>query len=86
MSDLIERNHGNYSWIIDWANQQNLQPVVLNDFWSGSKKVVDAPVIDAAFTTEGRAFLNEFLAELEEANDDASRLSMVKTDLRRVLP
>ncbi len=77
---LIKRNHGNYSWIIDWANQQGIQPVVLSDFWPGSIKLRDAPEIDAAFTKEGREFLNEFLAELEEANDDASRLSMVKSD------
>ncbi len=66
---LIERNEGDYSWVIEWANAQGNQPVRIDDFWSGTISLTDGPMISSAYTLEGRNFINSFLAELAEADD-----------------
>ena len=80
---LIERNHGDYSWIVDWANQQGNEDVTLANFWSGTFKVNEAPIISSAYTLQGREFILEFLKELVEANDEASRLVAVRDDFEQ---
>lgn len=77
---LIERNHGDYGWIVDWANQQGNDGVSLSDFWGGTVKLSSPPEIPAAFTQLGRAFILDFLQELVEANDEGSRLAAVRDD------
>ncbi len=77
---LIKRTHGDYSWIIDWANSQGFSPVTLEQFWSGSRNLQYPPVIEPAYTLAGHDFLVDFLVELEAANDGASRLSDIKKE------
>ena len=77
---LIKRTHGDYSWIIAWANSQGFDPVTLNQFWSGSRDLEKPPIIEAAYTLQGHAFLVDFLIELEAANDGASRLADIKKE------
>lgn len=77
---LIKRTHGDYSWIITWANSQGFEPVTLKQFWSGSRDLQDPPVIEPAYTLQGHAFLVDFLVELEAANDGASRLADIKKE------
>lgn len=77
---LIERNHGDYSWIIDWANQQDNPHVQLSDFWGGSVKLADPVRVDSAYTLAGREFIVEFLNELSEASNDDTQMALIKAD------
>jgi type VI secretion system protein ImpL len=79
--ELIERNHGDYRWIIDWANQQDNLPVLLGSFWAGSIKLDSPPIVQSAYTLEGRAFIMRFLNELSEAgSEENSKIASIKTD------
>ena len=80
---IIERNHGDYRWIIEWANAQAGKPVTLEDFWGGSKTVKDAPVVMPAFTVEGKNFIENFLAELAQASEGAGELDTIKQDFEK---
>ncbi len=77
---LIKRTYGDYSWIIAWANSQGFDPVTLEQFWAGSRDLETPPVVEAAYTLQGHAFLVDFLIELEAANDGASRLADIKEE------
>ncbi|BCE02874.1 type VI secretion protein IcmF/TssM N-terminal domain-containing protein [Marinicellulosiphila megalodicopiae] len=77
---LVDRNLGNYDWIIDWANQQGYEKFALNNFWSGTVKVENPPIIEAAYTLEGKAFIDEFLNELSESDDQDMDFTDIKSD------
>jgi len=80
---LIEKNHGDYSWVIHWANSQGINAVLLENFWAGTRVLENAPVIPGAYTLEGKEFIETFITEFDEANDGASRLAEIKTDLEK---
>jgi type VI secretion system protein ImpL len=80
---LIKQNHGDYSWIIQWANSQGFDPILLKTFWGGSIKLVDAPEISSAYTLDGYEFIQEFLAEFQMANTDDKQLSDIQHDFNQ---
>jgi len=80
---LIEKNHGDYSWVIHWANSQGINPVLLENYWSGSLILTDPPEIPGAYTLEGKAFIQNFLDELDEANDEKNRMSNIKKEFEK---
>ncbi len=58
-------------WLVDWANEQDdLQPVTLEEFWGGSKPGNDAVAVPPAFTKKGKEHIDAFLQELEAALPD----------------
>jgi type VI secretion system protein ImpL len=77
---LVKHNHGDYNWIVQWANSQDFDGYRLKDFWGGSYKVVNPPTIDAAYTLEGYAFIQEFLTEFKLANSEDKQLSEIQED------
>jgi len=80
---LIEKNHGDYSWVIHWANSQGINSVLLENYWSGSLILTDPPVIAGAYTLEGKEFIQTFLDEFDEANDGANRMSKIKKEFEK---
>ncbi len=80
---LIAQNEGDYSWVIDWANAQDNEPVRLDDFWSGTIALKEPPMVLSAYTLEGREFIEEFLTELAEADDEKSKLGDIKIDFEK---
>lgn len=80
---LIKQNHGDYSWIIQWASTQGFDPILLKTFWGGSIKLADAPVISSAYTLDGYEFIQEFLAEFQMANNDDKQLSDIQQDFHQ---
>jgi type VI secretion system protein ImpL len=80
---LIKQNHGDYSWIIQWANSQGFDSIQLKDFWGGSIKLADAPEISSAYTLEGYEFIQEFLTEFQMANTDDKQLSDIQQDFNQ---
>lgn len=77
---LVKQNHGDYNWIVEWANSQDFDGFRLKDFWGGSYKVVNPSSVDAAFTLEGHAFIDDFMNEFERANSEDKKLSEIRVD------
>lgn len=77
---LIKNNHGDYSWIIQWADAQGFDAVRIKDYWGGSISLVEPPVIEPAYTLEGYEFIQSFLDEFQKANSDDKQLTEVKQD------
>lgn len=80
---LIKQNHGDYSWIIQWADSQGFDPIRLKTFWGGSIKLAEAPEINSAYTLEGYEFIQEFLSEFQMANTDDKQLIDVQEDFNQ---
>lgn len=76
----VASSHGNYDWLIEWTNIQGFAGVKLDDFWGGSRILTEQPTIEAAYTLEGRNFLNEFLDELTQSSEGSVELSAVKSE------
>ncbi len=77
---LVKQNHGDYNWIVQWANSQDFDGINLKDYWGGSYKVVNPPTIDAAYTLEGYEFIQEFLTEFKRANSEDKQLNEIQED------
>ncbi len=77
---LVKHNHGDYNWIVQWANSQDFDGVKLKDYWGGSYKIVNPPTIDAAYTLDGYRFIQEFLTEFKLANSEDKQLSEIQQD------
>ncbi len=77
---LVKHNHGDYNWIVQWANSQDFDGVRLKDYWGGSYKIVNPPTIDAAYTLDGYSFIQEFLSEFKLANSEDKQLSEIQQD------
>ena len=76
----VASSHGNYEWLIEWANIQGFAEVKLDDFWGGSRMLDNQPVIEAAYTLEGRDFLNQFLDELNLSSEGSIELATIKEE------
>jgi len=77
---LVKQNHGDYNWIVQWANSQDFDGISLKDYWGGSYKVVNPPSIDAAYTLEGYEFIQNFLTEFKRANSEDKKLNEIQED------
>jgi len=77
---LVKHNHGDYNWIVQWANSQDFDGVRLKDYWGGSYKIDNPPTIDAAYTLEGYQFIQEFLNEFKLANSEDKQLNEIQQD------
>ena len=80
---LVNRNSGDYTWIIDWANAQGFPSVRLEDFWGGSQRIPDAPQIDPAFTLAGYEFVTQFMQEFSTANEGDDALAEIQADFEQ---
>jgi len=77
---LVKHNHGDYSWIVQWANSQDFDGMRLKDFWGGSIKVVNPPEVEPAYTLAGYEFIQDFMTEFKLANKEDKRLSEIQQD------
>ncbi|PCJ86094.1 MAG: hypothetical protein COA54_09660 [Thiotrichaceae bacterium] len=77
---MVASNHGGYDWLIEWANIQGFEKVKLSDFWGGSRILTNQPTIDAAYTLDGRIFLNAFLDELTLSSEGSAGLAAIKSE------
>ena len=80
---LVKHNHGDYNWIVQWANSQDFDGIKLKDYWGGSYKIDNPPSIDAAYTLEGYSFIQDFLTEFKLANSEDKQLSEIQKDFDR---
>ncbi|KAF0815351.1 hypothetical protein IGB42_00432 [Andreprevotia sp. IGB-42] len=64
----IALNSDDLQWIVNWTDAQpDLKKVQLTDFWRGSRKLVGTPEISPAFTRDGKARIDAFMAEVRKS-------------------
>jgi len=63
----LEAAPGEVQWLVRLANRQGLDDTRLDDFWPGNARIVDAPVVMAAYTLAGNDFIQGVLAEIDTA-------------------
>ncbi|MCH8530628.1 MAG: hypothetical protein LAT65_07245 [Saccharospirillum sp.] len=80
---LVNRNRGDYTWIVDWTNAQGYPSVRLEDFWGGSRRLTNPPQIDPAFTLAGYEFVNNFIQEFAEATQGDAALGDIEADFNQ---
>ena len=80
LAKTVASSHGSYDWLIEWANIQGFAEVKLDDFWGGSRVLTNQPLIESAYTLEGRNFLTRFLDELTLSSEGSIQLSAVKSE------
>ncbi|HEX7030853.1 MAG TPA: type VI secretion protein IcmF/TssM N-terminal domain-containing protein [Gammaproteobacteria bacterium] len=73
---------GDIRWLVRLANRQGLDGVVLDDFWPGSKRITEAPRIDAAFTVAGHDFIQGVRAEIALALPEENANSATEENYR----
>lgn len=58
-------------WMIGWANQSGIaQPVTLQSFWPGSRKVYEDILIPPAFTKKGKEAVSALMEEIKTASPE----------------
>lgn len=80
LAKSLSSNHGGYEWLIKWANNQDFPDINLTDFWSGSVTLDNPVKVPAAYTVQGKEFLDGFIKELELASSDSTSISAIKKD------
>lgn len=83
LAKTVASSHGGYDWLIEWANIQDFPIIKLSDFWIGSRVLTNQPTIEAAYTLEGRDFLNKFLDEVSLSSEGSADLTAIKTDFMK---
>ncbi len=69
------------NWMAGWANvQPTLEPVTIDQFWSGSLPLTNAVRVEPAFTRKGKQFIDGFLVEVESALPSPQALARSKAD------
>lgn len=80
LEGVISASRGDFEWIIAYTELQRFPNVKVSDFWTGSRQLVDEPMVSSAYTVEGLEFIENFLDELTLAGTDSASLSSVKTN------
>lgn len=58
-------------WLVGWANRSGVaQPVTLQSFWAGSRKVNDDIFVPPAFTKKGKEAVTALMDEIKAANPE----------------
>ncbi len=68
---ILDSGGQDLHWLTVWAQgQENLEAVLLSDFWKGNKLLEEEPSVSKAFTSEGHEQINGFLHDIESALKD----------------
>ncbi|WP_410497881.1 type VI secretion protein IcmF/TssM N-terminal domain-containing protein [Chitinibacter sp. S2-10] len=70
----IALSSNDFHWIIDWSDAQpDLKKVRLADYWQGTRQASGLPEISAAFTVDGKARIDAFMAEVRKSAPNQAR-------------
>ena len=68
LKQILTVKRSNLNWLAGWFNETtDASKITLQDFWGGSLKDAQNPVIPPAFTRQGEAGIKDFLVEIEAA-------------------
>ncbi|HEX4300700.1 MAG TPA: type VI secretion protein IcmF/TssM N-terminal domain-containing protein [Gammaproteobacteria bacterium] len=67
--ELLQKTTGDYAWLLNLANHApGLNPVALDDFWSGTHPLADPPSVQPAYTAAGFKIIKDFTDEMQKAS------------------
>jgi type VI secretion system protein ImpL len=78
LEGVIAASRNNFEWLVKYTGLQGFPDVKVGDFWSGSRQLLNEPIVESAYTVEGLEFIEKFLDELSLAGSESSSLSSVK--------
>ncbi len=78
LESVIAASRGDFTWLVKYTELQGFPDVKVGDFWSGSRQLVDQPVVSSAYTLQGLEFIEKFLAEINVAGMDSASLGSVR--------
>ena len=64
----VEQTVPDFHWLVDWVNARDRDRVVLSDFWKGTLKGPDDPVVLPSYTIDGMKRIFNFLSEVRKAS------------------
>ena len=81
LEQMLTLKNWQLNWLAGWANvQPGLEPITLDQFWTGSRPLSDPAVVEPAFTRKGKQFIDGFLAEVESALPSPQTLARSRSD------
>jgi type VI secretion system protein ImpL len=77
LQHVMNSRGGSMTWVADWANLLvDLQPVTLDEFWGAERLEFSEKVsVPRAFTVKGRARIEGYLEQLEQALNDPQAMA-----------
>ena len=78
LESVIAASRGDFRWLVRYTELQGFPEVKVGDYWSGSRELLDQPVVSSAYTLEGLEFIENFLDELNTAGTDSVALGSVR--------
>jgi type VI secretion system protein ImpL len=75
LEDILKNKDITLKWLVRWANEDpSLKPILMSDFWKGTKSKEDDVIVFPAFTVEGKKKIDVFVEEIKSALSGAHRL------------
>ncbi len=78
LESVIASSRGDFRWLVRYTELQGFPEIKVGDFWGGSRQLTDEPRVSSAYTLQGLAFIENFLAELNLAGTDSATLGSVR--------
>lgn len=79
LETAINASRGNFHWLIQYTESQRFANVKIDDFWPGSRRLIDQPVVSSVYTLSGLNFINIYLDELRLAVPDSPLIAKIIT-------
>lgn len=74
--DLILVKTGDFNWIVQWINQTSENPAyTLGDFWGVDGFDGSEPMVQAAFTVNGKKIADQFFRDLRSVSTDSPTIT-----------
>ena len=74
--DLILVKTGDFKWIVQWINQSSENPAyTLGDFWGVDGFDGSEPMVQAAFTVNGKKIADQFFRDLRSVTTDSPTIT-----------
>lgn len=87
LEQMLALKNWQLNWMAGWANvQPGLEPVNLDQFWSGSLTLPTPVRVEPAFTRKGKQFIDGFMAEVESALPSPQALTRSRADFGNWYP
>ena len=68
LEDILKNKDITLKWLVRWANEDpSSKPVLISDFWEGTKSKQDDVIVFPAFTVEGKKKIDVFVEEIKSA-------------------
>ena len=68
LENILKNKDITLEWLVRWANRDSsLNPVLISDFWEGTRSKEDDVIVSRAFTIEGEKKIDDFIEKIKSA-------------------